>query len=114
MRGFVRVRRDDQKWSGGQSGAAPSLTHGGFVDFERAEMVLSESLAGGATGAESFARFLRGETAQIGMLESVLRNAGDVWPTADFRPDPESLAKSAVGCVVAELEVVQLGQNVPE
>ena len=80
VRGFVGMRGDDEKRSPRHTGQAPSLAHRGLINFQCAEMVLTESFAGCSAGAESFGRFPGGEAAQVRMFESFLRDAGDLAP----------------------------------
>ncbi len=96
MRRFVGMRSDDQKRPGGQPGQTPAFPHCSLVDFQRLEMVLPESFARRAAGAEGLSCLRGGKASQVGLLEGILRNAGNLPPIHDLLPHPETLAKSAV------------------
>lgn len=105
------MRGDHHKRPGGQSGTSPSLARRRFVDFECAKMVPTESLAGRPAGAEGLDGFLRGKTAQVGVLERVLRDTGNSAPISDPVADTQTMAIGAVRRIVTKVMKVQLGQD---
>lgn len=112
MRGFVGVRGDDQKWTGGQPGLEPTPAHGGLVDFQAVEVMLPEALSGRAAGTEGFYCFLRGKTTEVGVLESILRHAGNVAPGSGVLICSALAAEKPVSPIVPKVKRVQAEQKV--
>ena len=114
MRGFVRMRRNDEIRPGRKSGLTPPFAHRRLVNLKRAEMVLSVSFAGRPAGAERFLGLFRGKVTQIGVFESFLRNAGNLPPILRRFPHPHGLAEGAVRPIVTELIRMQPQEQVTE
>ena len=114
MRGFIRMRCDDEKRPGRKSSLTPSLAHRCLVNLECAEMVFSVSFAGRPAGAERLLGLFRGKAAQVGVFESFLGKAGNLPPISRRFPNCHAQAKRAVRRIVTELIRMQPQEQVAQ